>query len=120
MASAALELIERPDHVVGREIFAVVEGHTLGKREGVDGAVVAHLRQCREAGSDLAGLVGLEQRLVDVVEQHLIERRAGGGDQVEARGLEHRTDHDRITGGLGGRFGSIRRGGGVGRGRVGG
>ena len=45
-------------------------------------------------GSIVAVVVGREQRLVDVVEQDLVERGAGHRDEVEARRLEHGADDD--------------------------
>ena len=63
-----------------------------------------------QAGLDGTGLVGGEQRLVDVVEQDLVERRAGGVDDVEAGRLEHGADDDvGATPLVGSRVGAARR-----------
>ena len=87
-------LLERPHDVVGDERLAAVERRPVLQRERVHGGVVGHLRQLGEPGLDLTRRAELQQRLVDVVEQHLVERRAGDGDDVEARRLEDRADGD--------------------------
>ncbi len=105
--------IEGPLHVGGRQRLAALELHPVVEGEGVRRPVGADLRELGQTGCDGAFVVGLEQGLVDVVEQHLVEGGASDLDDVEAGRLEPGA-HGDLHVGVGAVGGIRRRGAGRG------
>ena len=78
---------QRGDHILGRQLLAVVEGHALTELDGVHQAVPAHRRQALGQERDRpVGVVEGVEALEDVVSRDL-GQVSGSPVRVERRGL---------------------------------